>query len=205
MAYQASYTPEPSRCAGGEKPGTRILQDWACNESPLSHPSARMSEPGAAQTAPARGHHLTRGSDMPKITPPPRLDGRVQVTSAGCWEWMKYRTHQGYGAGTFNGSGGTLVHRWAYETLVGPVPPGLEIDHLCGNRACCNPEHLEAVPHSVNVARGRRAQQTHCIHGHEFTPENTKVDRLGRRQCRECKRISERRRYRRNVAAKGNR
>lgn len=83
-----------------------------------------------------------------------------------------------------------LVHVLAYEAVHGPVPAGLELDHLCRTPLCREVSHLEAVTHRENQLRGnspmaRQARQTHCVHGHEFTPENTY--RYGNhRQCRTC-------------------
>jgi HNH endonuclease len=115
-----------------------------------------------------------------------------------CWEWGHQRVPAGYGY-VHLGPKNIQVHRVAYEAEKGAIPPGLHIDHLCRNRACCNPGHMEAVPHRVNVLRGvspsaTEARQTHCKRGHEFTPENTyyrkdktgtRVGRIGR-MCREC-------------------
>jgi hypothetical protein len=89
-----------------------------------------------------------------------------------------------------------LVHTIAYELLIGPVPDGLELDHLCRIRHCVNPAHLEAVPHRVNVLRGTSpiaisAQKTHCLHGHPFEGDNLEIRSDGGRRCRTCNRASQ--------------
>jgi hypothetical protein len=89
-----------------------------------------------------------------------------------------------------------LVHRWFYEQANGPIPDGLELDHLCRNPRCCNPAHLEAVTHAENMARGKAAQQTHCIQGHPFDEANTYYRRSGTRDCRACNRNRARQRAR---------
>lgn len=88
------------------------------------------------------------------------------------------------------------AHRVAYELVVGPIPEGLHLDHLCRQAVCCNPAHLEPVELRENTARGEHPSSTalrtnFCIHGHEYTPDNTYVWH-GRRQCRECRRRSRR-------------
>lgn len=107
-----------------------------------------------------------------------------KVTQAGdCWEWNAYRTPNGYGR--FMDQGRCLyAHRVAYEFMVGPIPVGLQLDHLCRNRSCCNPAHLDPVPPAVNTQRGERATATHCPQGHPYgtRPEN------GKRACRACER-----------------
>ena len=109
-----------------------------------------------------------------------------------CWLWMGAKDlAQGYG---YFGDGTKVVraHRWAYEQLIGPIPVGLEIDHLCRVTACVNPEHLEAVTRSTNIQRGRTSalrNQTQCCRGHEFSPENTRHYMSGgywKRGCRTC-------------------
>lgn len=96
--------------------------------------------------------------------------------------------NSGYGRIGF-GNRTLQAHRAAYEVFVGPIPVGAHIDHLCRNRLCCNPEHLEVVTQSENNRRAgiaRRANQTHCKRGHEFTRDNTFLHARGGRQCREC-------------------
>lgn len=115
--------------------------------------------------------------------------------SADCWAWLASTNEDGYGRFTL-AERQRGAHRVAYEWLVGPVPKGLVIDHLCKNRACVNPAHMQPVTNRENVLRGVSANainaaKTHCIRGHEFTPENTyrppKYPTI--RQCRECRRL----------------
>jgi hypothetical protein len=121
-----------------------------------------------------------------------RLTEKIRVLPNGCWEWTAAK-QKGYGTisvGTRPGGGSIVAraHRLVYEMAIGPIPSGLEPDHLCRNRACVNPWHLEPVTHLVNVQRGPnpRSLQTHCKHGHEFTPDNTICRAKNRRGCRAC-------------------
>lgn len=116
-----------------------------------------------------------------------RFWAKVNKT-ASCFEWTAYRNADGYGI--FAGVG---AHLWAYRHFIGPVPDGCELDHLCSNRACVRLDHLDPVPHRENVLRGnglaaQQARQTHCKHGHEFTPENTRVRANRKRDCLTCER-----------------
>lgn len=124
-----------------------------------------------------------------------RFWAKVRKTPT-CWMWTGRPTSAGYGALRVDGRM-VPAHRVAYELLVAPIPDGLHIDHLCRVRTCVNPEHLEPVTNQENVLRGvgpsaLNAVKTHCIHGHEFTPENTFPMKDGRRACRECGRIRSR-------------
>lgn len=109
-----------------------------------------------------------------------------------CRIWDRYTNPNGYGQIGVE-KRVYLVHRVAYEHFVGPIPEGLGLDHLCRQPACCNPAHLEPVTQRVNNHRGYGAtglnlRKTHCIRGHEFTPENTyePPKRPGQRYCRTC-------------------
>jgi len=108
---------------------------------------------------------------------------------ADCWEWTGTTRQNGYGCLTREGRN-VRAHRVAYELERGPIPDGLVLDHLCRNRACCNPAHLEAVTQQVNILRGvgagaRNAQKTHCDRGHELSGDNLILSRSWR-ECRAC-------------------
>lgn len=118
--------------------------------------------------------------------------------SGDCWLWTAKCNNRGYGMFGLNGRMVT-AHRVAHELWVGPIPEGLEIDHLCAVRSCVNPAHLEAVTHRENLLRGSgfagvNAAKTHCPHGHEYSPENTyhNPNPNGGRICRTCKRKRDR-------------
>lgn len=127
--------------------------------------------------------------DVGKVT-----DSRL---STPCVIWTGYVTN-GYGK-----DGSRWVHRKAYEEAFGSIPAGLTIDHLCRNKLCMNPRHLEAVTLKENVLRGNgptavNARKTHCPTGHPYDEKNTLVSKKGWRYCRACFRI----RYQRQKAAK---
>ena len=112
--------------------------------------------------------------------------------SCDCWIWQGTLHPDGYGR--FHADRrAQWAHRYAYELLVEPIPPGLVIDHLCRNRACVNPEHMEPVSNVENVLRGespaaRAARSDRCAKGHLLTPENTYIEPSGWRRCRTCRR-----------------
>jgi hypothetical protein len=112
----------------------------------------------------------------------------------GCHEWLGYRDEEGYGK--FRAPGEQRAHRTAYILAKGPIPEGLVLDHLCRNTSCVNPNHLEAVTHAVNMARGINSNRikTHCKRGHEYTLDNTYMYNNAR-YCRECNNFCAKRRY----------
>jgi hypothetical protein len=119
-----------------------------------------------------------------------------------CWNWQG-STWDGYGKMRIGSRADKSTrldsaHRIAYQELIGPIPQGLQLDHLCRNRACCNPGHLEPVTNRENVIRGlgpvllaeRKRAITHCPQGHPYTEENTYARQNSSngisRRCRAC-------------------
>lgn len=113
---------------------------------------------------------------------------------SGCWHWIGAQKGNGYGNSWLNGRN-QPAHRVIYQLIKGEIPDGMDLDHLCRNRICVNPNHLEPVTRSVNLSRGLSGENlasiarsmTHCKRGHEFTEENTRLYR-GKRCCRACAR-----------------
>lgn len=124
---------------------------------------------------------------------PARFWAKIHESASGCWLWTGAKAGPGEQYGYIRMGGRSLrSHRVAYEALVGPIPPGLQLDHLCRVRACVNPEHLEPVTHRENAHRGigpwaDNARKTHCVRGHPFDAENTAVYN-GKRSCKQCNR-----------------
>lgn len=125
---------------------------------------------------------------IPELNLERRLWSRLKQ-NGDCWDWQGSHTAGGYPKFMVNGRY-TYVYRFVYELLRDEIPANLTIDHLCRNKSCCNPWHLEPVTNRVNVQRGRVHDPvlTHCKRGHEFTPANTYIARnpYGR-VCRACR------------------
>ena len=117
----------------------------------------------------------------------------------GCMLWTAGKIN-GYGKFPLRHNKTVTAHRWLYERIRGPVPEGMQLDHLCRVRHCVNPDHLEPVSSKVNINRGETGihfrQRTHCKHGHEYTAENTAFYRCRPRErfCLICKK-ERRRKY----------
>ena len=109
--------------------------------------------------------------------------------SNGCWPWLGYVNRAGYGVTSTVRGGRRGAYRVVWEILVGEIPAGLDVDHLCRNPICVNPGHLEPVTHAENVRRGARARDTGiCRRGHPFDEQNTYRSPEGWRACRACRR-----------------
>lgn len=106
-----------------------------------------------------------------------------------CILWTKFRSREGYGHQYVDGKM-QMAHRVAYQEAYGRIPDGMTVDHLCFQPSCVNPDHMRLLTLSENSRNQRSASKTHCINGHEFTPENTylrpKSYRVGVRDCRQC-------------------
>lgn len=123
------------------------------------------------------------------MTATDRFWAKVEVSET-CWEWQGYRTRLGYGQIKVAGRV-VYAHRFALEASGEVLDDALVVDHLCRNRACVRPSHLEQVSQRVNVLRGEspmahQARQAECKRGHAFTDDNTITDRVGKRRCRTC-------------------
>lgn len=131
---------------------------------------------------------------------------------SGCWLWTAYvigpkkgRWNEGYGQ-VWNGVRVVPAHRYSFISLVGEIPDGLVLDHLCRIRCCVNPAHLEPVTRAENTRRGDLSRngdvqrnRTHCPRGHEYNKANTYTCSRGKRMCRECSRLNMRARRARGL------
>lgn len=132
-------------------------------------------------------------------SPRERLFALIEVSDqSGCWIWRGSAAAGGYGKVSVGGRLGRSMkaHRWAYELIVGPVPKGLDLDHLCRVRNCVNPMHLEPVTRKENLRRSPFTFKKHCPHGHVMSDDNLyehrRVSGKLLRMCRTCKRAADR-------------
>lgn len=130
---------------------------------------------------------------------PGRFKTKVFVNlDTHCWVWTACKTGGGYGLFGYQGKN-VLAHRFSYQLILGEIPPGMQLDHLCRNRGCVNPSHMEPVSCRENLARGRTLMAANllvqkCPNDHPYDELNTYVTKKGARQCRACARA----RYHRN-------
>lgn len=112
-----------------------------------------------------------------------------------CWRWTGVIAWNGYGSHSSWEDGKTRkyrAHRVAYNYMIGEIPPGLDLDHLCRNRWCVNPYHMDPVTRSVNMKRASNVlrERTHCKNDHQFTPDNTQLGPRSQRLCLACRKIN---------------
>jgi HNH endonuclease len=154
-----------------------------------------MTKAGTPRTKAAReGYRRRKDHERSTITFADLEAMAIPEPNSGCLLWLGSLTPKGYP----NTKSGWRAYDLAYEITIGPVPEGLELDHLCRVRCCINPAHMDPVTHKENLRRGigilsrfdaRNAAaraKTHCPHGHEYTVENTYITKAGTRQCKSC-------------------
>ena len=146
-----------------------------------------------------RKRQYANGDQIGRLIANTDRSGPATIAGESCWRWIGgSRTKGGYVRITAGGRG-VMAHRWAFELLVGPIPEGLTIDHLCRVTDCVNPAHLEVVTQRTNIVRGdgpaaRNVVKTHCPQGHPYDETNTYRRPDGGRDCKLC--INERSRRR---------
>ena len=132
---------------------------------------------------------IERIYDLPK-----RIADRIAESESECWQWLGAKSANGYGVASIHGKS-MCAHRAVYILAKGPIPKGLELDHLCRNQSCVRPSHLDAVTHRENMFRSPafqvRVQSGKCIHGHDLDGVRSRFD--GGRYCKTCVNLNKRR------------
>lgn len=142
----------------------------------------------ASGCLPERVEYATKTGDFRLADLPERIQRNIRVSESGCWEWVGSRQPRGYGTASFHGRP-VSAHRHVYTLLVGEIPAGLEIDHLCLFKSCVNPAHLEPVTRTENQRRAQDARppRTHCKSGlHEWAAPHLKTRADGHTICKTC-------------------
>ena len=120
---------------------------------------------------------------------PARLFSHMKIAESGCWEWIGFKNKKGYGLIHVSKGKNELAYRVSYKLLKGAIADDLELDHLCRNPSCINPDHLEAVTHTINMRRGiggwNNRIKTHCPQGHPYDETNT-LRFNNQRHCKMC-------------------
>jgi len=155
--------------------------------------------PEKATIRTALSQHLNHGSQLSEVVMPSGIYPRKPITqrfwakvqkTETCWNWIGAHTSKGYGS-FWDGDKLVRAPRWSYEHFVGPIPKGLQIDHLCRNPGCVNPAHLEPVTQRENILRGVsfsaiHARKTHCKYGHRLTGSRVRILNINGRTERRC-------------------
>lgn len=133
---------------------------------------------------------------MKPVVPSPRLIERFmrkvsKDVDTGCWNWTGFKDRKGYGRFQYAATDARVAHQIGYGLFVGHIADGLQLDHLCRNTSCVNPEHLEPVTAAENMRR-RAGLKTHCPQGHPYDEENTYLPPSGSPVCRICRRRTQR-------------
>lgn len=145
--------------------------------------TARKDLPGAFGS-----HNNAESTPQSRRPAAERFWGKVDK-SGDCWMWTAYRNRDGYGVFGYDVDSKLLAHRASWLFEYGPIPDAMTVDHLCFQPGCVRPDHLRLLTLSENARNQRSALKSHCINGHEYTPENTYATPGGHRQCRECHRV----------------
>uniref|UniRef100_UPI00351F6BF2 HNH endonuclease signature motif containing protein n=1 Tax=Mycolicibacterium fortuitum TaxID=1766 RepID=UPI00351F6BF2 len=178
-----------------DRPGTKVKWICVCACGNTTSVDGTKLRNGRTKTC---GH--TQGLGSKRRADIDRFLEKIQPAESGCIEWTGGLNGAGYGQfyvgrTSLDETGKSYAHRWSYQHYVGPIPEGMHLDHLCRNRKCVNPEHLEPVTLRENVLRGEgpsanHAKKTHCPQGHSYSGGNLYVHPVnGQRYCRECGRL----------------